>query len=46
MLNVIYSDEVKWKLKLLKEKLALIQSEKKVVKTIGGIISVLDSLGE
>ena len=42
--TVIYSETVKDKLKTLKDRLIAIQGEKKGIKTIRAIISVLDNL--
>ena len=44
--TVIYSETVKDKLKILKDRLIAIQGEKKGTKTIRAIVSVLDNLGE
>lgn len=46
MLTVIYSEEVKCKLKSLKDELVIIQGQKKGTKIIATIVSVLDSLGQ
>jgi plasmid stabilization system protein ParE len=45
MLNVIYSDIVKEKLDVLKEKLIIMQGEEKAKKIIEAIVDSLDNLG-